>query len=215
MTPNNIMNMAMLKEVNLLAVTDHNSTKQLRVFQELQSSYDFLFIPGVEVNVSEGFDVLCYFRNFNDAVKFDKYLEVHLDGEWGIFDESNQVITDIFDTTYDTFNTPLTSTNIPYKELVREVRYLNGAIVLAHVDRNSKSVLSVFKLEDIEFDAIEIQKHSKEKFLKDNPYINKYKLFFNSDSHSLLSISEKEDYINLEEKTIESFFDFLIGVSHE
>lgn len=215
MTPNNILNMSMLKEVNLLSITDHNSTKQLRVFQELQESYDFLFIPGVEVSVSEGFDVLCYFRNFNDALKFDKFLEVHLNGKWGIFNESNQVITDIFDTTYETIPVPLTDTNIPYSELVKEVRELNGAIVLAHIDRASKSVLNVFDLKNIDFDAIEIQKHNRDKFLQANPYLNNYKLFFNSDSHSLLSISEREDYINLEEKTVESFFDFLIGDSHE
>lgn len=215
MTPNNILNMSMLKEVDLVSITDHNSTKQLRVFQDLQESYDFLFIPGVEVSVLEGFDVLCYFRSFNDAIKFDKFLEVHLNGEWGIFNESNQVITDIFDTTYETISVPLTNTNIPYSELVKEVRGLNGAIVLAHIDRESKSVLNVFDLKNIDFDAIEIQKHNRNKFLHANPYLNNYKLFFNSDSHSLLSISEREDYINLEEKTIESFFDFLIGDSHE
>ena len=201
----------MLKEVDILSVTDHNSTKQLRVFEDLQESYDFLFIPGVEVSVLEDFDVLCYFRTYNDAIKFDKYLEPHLNGEWGIFEESNQVITDIFDTTYEIFPIPLTGTNIPYLELVKKVRGLNGAIVLAHIDRDSKSVLSTYKLEDIDFDAIEIQKYGREKFLKDNPYINKYKILFNSDSHSLLTISEKEDYINLEEKTIESFFNFLVG----
>ena len=211
MTPNNILNMSMLKEVDILSVTDHNSTKQLRVFEELQESYDFIFIPGVEVSVLENFDVLCYFRSFNDAVKFDKFLESHLNGEWGIFSEANQVITDIFDTTYETYPIPLTNTNIPYLSLVKEVRDLNGAIVLAHVDRGSKSVLNVFDLNDIEFDAIEIQKHGKDKYLKDHPELNKYKIFFNSDSHTLLTISEKEYFINLKEKSIDSFFESLIG----
>jgi PHP family Zn ribbon phosphoesterase len=211
MTPNNILNMSMLKEVDLVSITDHNSTKQLKVFEELQESYNFLLIPGVEVTVKENFDVLCYFRTFNDAIKFDKFLELNLDGEWGIFSEKDQVITDIFDTAYETFPIPLTKTKIPYLSLVKEVRSLNGAIVLAHIDRGSKSVLNVFELNDIDFDAIEIQKYGKEKYLKENPDLKKYKMLFNSDSHTLLSISEKEEYIELEEKTIESFFDFLKG----
>lgn len=211
MTPNNILNMSMLKEVDILSVTDHNSTKQLRVFEDLQESYDFLFIPGVEVTVLEGFDVLCYFRTYNDAIKFDDFLEPRLNGEWGIFKESNQVITDIFDTTYETFPTPLTSTNIPYLELVKEVRRLCGAIVLAHIDRGTKSAINTFKLEDMDFDAIEIQKYRRNQFLKDNPSITKYKLLYNSDSHSLLTISEKEDFIELEEKTKDSFINFLVG----
>lgn len=211
MTPNNILNMAMLKEVDLVSITDHNSTKQLRVIEELQESYDFLLIPGVEVTVMENFDVLCYFRTFNDAIKFDKFLEPNLDGEWGIFSEEDQVITDIFDTLYKTFPIPLTKTKIPYLSLVKEVRKLNGAIVLAHIDRGSKSVLDVFELNDIDFDAIEIQKYGKEKYLKENPELKKYKMLFNSDSHTLLSISEKDEYINLKAKTIDAFFDFLIG----
>jgi len=211
MTPNNILNMSMLKEVDILSVTDHNSTKQLRVFEDLQESYDFLFIPGIEVTVLEDFDVLCYFRTFDDAIKFDKYLEPHLDGEWDSFTEENQIITDIFDTTYETFPTPLTSTNVSYSELVNEVRKLKGAIVLAHIDRKSKSVLNSYDLDKIDFDAIEIQKYGRQKFLRNNQYLNQYKILFNSDSHSLMTISEKEHYIDLEEKTVDSFFKFLLG----
>ena len=88
----------MLKGVDLVSITDHNSTKQLRLIEDLQESYDFLLIPGVEVTVKENFDVLCYFRTFNDAIIFDKFLEPNLNGEWGIFSEEDQVITDIFDT---------------------------------------------------------------------------------------------------------------------
>ncbi len=203
--------MAMLKEVDLVSITDHNSTKQLRVIEELQESYDFLLIPGVEVTVKENFDVLCYFRTIYDAIKFDKFLEPNLDGEWGIFSEEDQVITDIFDTAIETYPLPLTKTKIPYLNLVKEVRNLNGAIVLAHIDRGSKSVLNVFELNDIDFDAIEIQKYGKEKYLKKNPELKKYRMLFNSDSHTLLSISEKDEYIDLKEKTINAFFDFLIG----
>ena len=211
MTPNNILNMSMLKEVDILSITDHNSTKQLRVFEDLQESYDFLLIPGVEVSVLENFDVLCYFRSFNDAIKFDNFLESHLNGEWGIFSEENQVITDIFDTTYETYPIPLTNTDIPYLDLVKAIRDLDGAIVLAHIDRDSKSVLNAFNLDTIDFDALEIQKYGRDEFLKKNPELHKYKLLFNSDSHTLLTISEKEDYINLKEKSIDAFFDFLIG----
>ncbi len=203
--------MAMLKGVDLVSITDHNSTKQLRLIEDLQESYDFLLIPGVEVTVKENFDVLCYFRTFNDAIIFDKFLEPNLNGEWGIFSEEDQVITDIFDTVCETFPIPLTKTKIPYLSLVKEVRSLNGAIVLAHIDRGSKSVLNVFELNDIDFDAIEIQKYGKEKYLKENPKLEKYKMLFNSDSHTLMSISEKDEYIDLKEKTVNAFFDFLIG----
>ncbi len=214
MTPNNILNMAMLKKLDFLAVTDHNTTKQLRVLQELVSSYDFVFIPGVEVTVKENFDVLCLFKTFKDAIFFDDFLEKNLDGEWGTFTKDNQVITDIYDLTVETFNTPLTSTKIPFKELVSETRKLDGAIILSHIDRSSHSALNVYKLDEIEFDALEIQKYYRDEYLAKNPGLKKHRILFNSDSHSLMSISEKE-YIELEDKTIEAFFKFIRGESSE
>ena len=39
MTPNNILNMAMLKELDFVSITDHNTTKQLKVIKELENSY--------------------------------------------------------------------------------------------------------------------------------------------------------------------------------
>jgi len=38
MTPNNIFNMANLKGLNIIAVTDHNSMKQLPVLSEIAES---------------------------------------------------------------------------------------------------------------------------------------------------------------------------------
>ena len=69
MTPNNILNMAMLKELDYVSVTDHNTAKQLTVIKEIEEAYDFILIPGIEVTVAENFDALCYFRNYDDAKK--------------------------------------------------------------------------------------------------------------------------------------------------
>ncbi len=215
MTPNNILNMAMLKGLDFLAVTDHNTTKQLKVFKELEDSYDFIFIPGVEVTVKENFDVLCFFKSFNDALVFDKYLESNLNGEWGIFKKEDQVITDIYDIEVETFDTPLTSTKIPYKDLVKEVRKLDGLLVLCHIDRSSNSVINTYNLNDLEFDAIEISQYIKDKYLKNHPELLKYRILFNSDAHTLLSISEKDYFIELKEKNIENFFKYMRGDSNE
>jgi len=209
MTPNNILNMSMLQKLDFISITDHNSTKQLKVISELKESYDFVVIPGVEVTVSENFDVLCYFRSFEDAYKIDQFLESNLGTNWKNFTESDQVITDIYDTPLETYPNPLTSTTIPYVDLVKEVRKYNGAIVLAHIDRGSMSALNSYDLNEIEFDAIEIQPYRKDDYLSQNPELLHHKIFHNSDSHSLLSISDPVFFIELEEKSIDSFFRFI------
>lgn len=211
MTPNNILNMAMLKELDFVAITDHNSAKQLDVVDQIEGAYDFIFIPGIEVTVKEGFDVLCYFRTYDDAYVLDKILEDYLNGSWGPFSEENQMITDIYDTTVKTYPKSLRSTSIPYLELYTKVKELNGAIVLAHVDRMKKSALNVYSLEDIPFDGIEIQQYFKDDYLKKNPELRKHKIFASSDSHTLLSISERVESIELKNKSREAFFEYLLG----
>jgi predicted metal-dependent phosphoesterase TrpH len=211
MTPNNILNMSMLNELDFIAITDHNSTLQLKIIQELQESYDFIVIPGVEVSVLEGFDVLCYFQTFDDALAFNDILTPYLLNEWGNYSKEDQIITDIYDTTLDEYDIPLTKTNMPYEALVKEIRKVNGALVLAHINRPSCTPLNVFKLENMDFDGIEIQPYGKEEYLSKNEYLNKYKIFSNSDSHSLLTINEKVETIELEEKSISSFFAYLRG----
>lgn len=209
MTPNNILNMAMLKELDFVAITDHNSAKQLPTFKEIAEAYDFILIPGIEVTVQEGFDVLCYFRTYDDAYALDKVLEEHLDGSFGPYSEENQVITDVFDMMVNSFPKPLTTTSLPYKTLYEEVKSRNGAIVLAHIDRNKKSALNSYKIDEIPFDGIEIQQYFKNSFLETHHELNNCKVFASSDSHTLLTIQERIEYIELKEKSIDAFFQYL------
>ena len=64
MTPNNILNMAYLKGLNIIAITDHNSTLQLPSIMELAQSYDILVIPGVEVETIEKYLYGKIYKNF-------------------------------------------------------------------------------------------------------------------------------------------------------
>ncbi len=211
MTPNNILNMAMLKELDFIAITDHNSAMQLQVVEELEESYDFVVIPGVEVTVKEEFDVLCYFNNYSKVFKFSNDLEEFLDLDFSV-DLQTQILTDIYDNEVNFFNKPLKKTNLPYTKLVELVRFYDGVIVLAHIDRPSQTPLNCFKLEDLTFDAIEIQPSNKD-FLQEHPQLNSYPILHNSDAHSIVMMSEKEHFVELKEKTIDAFFEYLRGTN--
>lgn len=211
MTPNNILNMAMLKGLDIISITDHNSTLQLKVIEQIAEAYDFLVIPGVEVTVKEGFDVLCYFKTFENANKLNSILETYLTDDFGGWTKDNQVITDIYDMTFDCYPKSLTHTELPYTELYTHVKNLDGIVVLAHIERNKKSALNVYQLSDIQFDGIEIQKYKKQEFIENHQECLNYPILTSSDAHSLLEISEKEETISLEEKSIDAFFNFFKG----
>lgn len=207
MTPNNILNMAMLKNLDFVAITDHNSTKQLRTVEQIENAYDFIFIPGIEVTVKEGFDVLCYFPSYEAAHEFDAVVETHLNqDDWGPFSAADQVLTDVYDVELETFPKSLRSTSLPYDELYHQVHERGGIAILAHVERASKSAMNHHRLEDLSFDGIEIQAYRKTEFLNEHPELREYKILTNSDSHSLLTILEREQSLDLSEKSIDAFF---------
>ena len=74
MTPNNIVNMAFIKGLNVLSVTDHNCAKHCRVIEKLSSQMGLLFIPGMEVQTREEVHVLCYFKTVDDIEAFEAHL---------------------------------------------------------------------------------------------------------------------------------------------
>lgn len=209
MTPNNILNMAMLKNLDFVGITDHNSTKQLPILFELADSYDFIIIPGVEITVLEGFHVLCYFKSLDLAMDFGNAVENHLIDKWDNYSKEDQVLTDIYDQELSFYNKSLQATDISYLDLTKLVKKYNGLIVLAHVDRLGTSALGTYRLDEIKFDAIELQKG----YLSRNKSIDKYKdykVLINSDAHDLINISEKDNFIELKEKSIDAFFDYMV-----
>lgn len=208
MTPNNILNMAMLKGLKIVSVTDHNSMKQLPVLSDLASSYDFLFIPGVEISTAENHHVLVYFKTLEDALKFENVLDHyriplnHQYGMAGITDNEDNIIQ-----TYPNISSePLRMT---YEELLEQLKPFSHLIFLAHVDRPNTNFN--YPIQHYSCDGIELT--SCDQFQKYQDGLSRFKILFNSDAHDLLSISEPtmHNTIELESLTIDAFFRYFLS----
>lgn len=200
MTPNNIFNMASLKGLDIIAVTDHNSTKQLSICYELSQSYDMLFIPGVEITVKEDFDVLCYFKTIKDALVFDKILESYM--EKNKFDKNimgNQEIMNIHDEVVSEYPYLLINPlNLSIKDLLEILKDFEHILVYAHIDRTHRSginYINKYPLDGVEYKDIDNNKKDKI-------------VLKNSDAHQIIDILEKGDNegMKLEDLSIDSFF---------
>ena len=209
-TPNNILNMCMLKGLDIIAITDHNSLKHLYTFEELSNSYNFLFIFGCEVTVKEGFHILTYFETLEKAINFDQYLESNLDKE--NYDSTllgRQIICDIYDEEKDCIlyylNKPL---KVSFKYLIEKVRKLEGIVILAHINKLKTGILDYIEdISNIDFDGIEIN-FDKDNLIKKTPHLSNYKIFENSDAHTLVNINERKNYIEIDDLTFSSFKKF-------
>ena len=209
MSPNNILNMAYLKELNIIAITDHNSCLQLNVFEELKDSYEMLIIPGVEVEVKEKYHVLCLFKTFDIARKFQKMLIIYLDKRMHdekIYGEQN--LFDAFDDIINNYQISLMgSSNISLLDLKRIIKHLDGLMILAHIEKYSNDIFEKMKTiySDI-FDAIEVNASYDISKLDDKLKDLPHTILRNSDAHQITDISEPIHKIELEALTIDCLF---------
>lgn len=207
MTPNNIVNMARLKGLDVIAITDHNAMDNLPAFVALTRNTPLLFIPGMEVQTKEDIHVLCLFETLEDIRDFNTALEPYRQrfphrperfGTQMVLDETDCPIGERPDSL-------LLSLTISFGTLREMTTTHHGLFIPAHIGRASYSVLSQlgFLPPDSGITAIEINGT-----LSHDPYAA-YHILTNSDAHQLGDILEPIQSIEVEERSVKSIFDVL------
>ena len=74
MTPANIVGMALLNGLNIIALTDHNTSKNCPAFFAQARLHGIVPVPGMELTTAEDIHVVCLFRELSDAMKFDMFV---------------------------------------------------------------------------------------------------------------------------------------------
>ncbi len=210
MTPNNIVNMSIIKGLDIIAVTDHNTCGNVRACMEVAGDR-LLIIPGMEIETSEEVHMVCYFPKIENAEAMEKYVKEHMPkikNDENIFGE--QLYMDAEDNiTGKEENLLVTATNLDIFEVVEKTKEFGGVAVPAHIDRSSYSVLSNlgFIPPELVFQTVEIT--AKNRLKMEEEYGKKYNIISNSDAHYLEDISEPEFFINIMSKNAENVIGFL------
>lgn len=211
MTPNNIVNMAWLKGLDIIAVTDHNSVENCEPVLKLAAQRGILAIPGMEAETKEEVHVLCLFPDLNTAKKVQDIIWDHLPniknradifGEQLKMDDQDNVAGEID-------RMLVTAANISVEELFSLVTKSGGVCIPAHIDRASYSLLSNlgFIPEELNIKYMELSKACDiNEFLRNNKSLEKYSFISSSDAHTLENILERDFYMELESNSIESLF---------
>lgn len=213
MTPNNIINMAKLKELDIISVTDHNSIANVFPIYELGKEQDILVIPGIEIETIEGVHVLCYFEKLEEMSRFYNQIKTRLPNEKNIPEViGDQLIFNTDDEIIDTIDYLLIgSLNISLNELVDLVNQFKGIVILAHINKPANSIIANLGFINNELNINGIEIFKKELNLDNNlsAYTEKYITIYNSDAHYLGDISEKGESLELDSKTVKAFFNYL------
>lgn len=214
MTPNNIVNMAILKGLDIISVTDHNSTFNLPSIYKLSIQKGIMLLPGVEVQTREEVHTLCYFKHIENAVKmgdilYDRLPDIKNDeklfGEQLVLDENDNIVRHVD-------KLLLSSADISIKELSDLVSSMDGVCVPAHIDRDAYSIINNlgFIPDDLNISSIEISKNAIAEDVQDKyPDTKKYMVMRNSDAHYLGDISERENFIDLPYMTLTNIMNYI------
>lgn len=216
MTPNNIVNMAQLKGLDIIAITDHNSAQNLESIMKCAENTNILVIPGMEIETREEVHVACYFPNLESALEMQDIVYSSLPNmknKPNIF--GNQLLIDSLDNVTGVLERMLLfATDISIEDINIKVKRLGGVMIPAHVDRSSYSVIANLGMipEEINLKHLEISKACNlEFFLSKYPQLSNYKFIRSSDAHNLGDIFEQESIIDLEEKSTACLINYLLA----
>ncbi|MGN1316571.1 MAG: PHP domain-containing protein [Acutalibacteraceae bacterium] len=214
MTPQNIVNMAKIWGYDVIALTDHNTSKNCPATAKIAEENGITFIPGMELCTAEEVHVVCLFYTLEDALDFSEYVKSTLPpiknkssvfGEQSICDENDNIIGQ-----EDTLL--VTASSISTQKVVETVGKYNGICYPAHIDRSSFSILSNLGMidESFGFKSAEIFDISKEKELKErHPYLNTINILSDSDAHYLENFRPPQMTVEVPENTVKAILDNL------
>ena len=203
MTPNNIVNMAILKGLDVIALTDHNSCKNVNAIMEVAKKQGLMVIPGMEVQTKEEVHILCLFKDLNIAMKFDEIVHNCLPNtvnEEQVF--GRQLIMNSQDKIMGKEKKLLISScSLSIDDVFSLVRAFGGFCIPAHIDRTAYSIISNlgFIPPSLGIKTVEISKKSSpESIIKKFSYLKNYNFIISSDAHYLWDISEREYFIDID-----------------
>ena len=216
MLPSNIVGMAALKGLDVIAVTDHNACGNCPAVMKLAEAYGVTAIPGMELTTEEEVHVVCLFPELDRAMSFGEHVRENMMplandedtfGRQIIVNEDDEIIGK---EPYLLIN----ATMISFDKVYDEVTKYGGIMIPAHIDKSSTSLLSNlgFIPPDSRFTCAEV-KHLGflDKLKSDHAYLNGCKIIHDSDAHYLEDIHEPEYFIEAESKDLRDILTALNG----
>ncbi len=207
MTPGNIAGMAVVNGLQIVALTDHNTTKNCPAFYAQARKNGIIPIAGMELTTSEDVHMICLFPTLEDAMSFGEYVDTRrirvknkptIFGHQHIRDENDEIVGE---EEYLLIN----ATDISIEEAVGICRERGGVCYPAHIDRPSNGMVAVLGTfpEDVAFSAYELNDGaSMTEYASRFPVIETLAHVVSSDAHYLWDMAEAEHTLDLPDDDI-------------
>jgi 3',5'-nucleoside bisphosphate phosphatase len=199
MIPPLIVETALERDIQLIAITDHNATANIASVQKAAVGKDLVVWAGMELQTKEEVHVLCLFDTLEQSQALQEFVSHRLPpienrpdyfGEQFVVDETGDFIR-------RENQLLLTSADITINEAWEQVAKLGGLLIPAHVNRKAFGLIANLGLvpEDIPFRVLEISRHlNPDDAASVFPQIKGYPLIQNGDVHRLEEFLGANEY---------------------
>lgn len=148
MTPWNLVGMARVKGLDVIALSDHNTALNTPEAVAAGEAYGVQVIPGMEITSREEVHILGYFSSVQDALAAGDTVYAHLpqvQNQPALF--GNQIIIGPDDAPSGTLGKLLiNATNLSVAEVCALVRSFGGVPVPAHINRGANGMIGALGL---------------------------------------------------------------------
>jgi len=169
MSPARIVSEAKKKKLDVIGITDHNTTRQCREVARIGRKEGVTVICGAEITTHEEAHCLAFFEKNEELDAFQEYLDAHLPDIKNVPEKfGDQVWVDEEEMIAGEETRLLISAlDVPVEEIGKKVHDLNGLFIPAHIDRPAYSIISQlgFIPPDLEIDALEISDMTKKEMM--------------------------------------------------
>ncbi|HJA11353.1 MAG TPA: PHP domain-containing protein [Candidatus Mediterraneibacter merdipullorum] len=207
MTPANLVGMAAVKGLDVIALTDHNTCRNCPAAMYHGEAYGVTVIPGMELTTEEEIHVICLFPALENALAFDAAVYERLKkipnredifGKQQVMDEKDQVKeTEPF--------LLINAVELSFDDVFPMTASYGGIAYPAHVDKSSSSLLSNlgFVPPGSTFSCAEFHDFANlHRIRREHPYFDNCNVICCSDAHYLWDIHEAEHQIFAETRAI-------------
>lgn len=217
MSPVNIVNSAKALGLDIIAVTDHNSTLHCPLTIELASRVGIFAVYGAEVTTREEVHCVCLVEDEPKRKLLQQFLEdniqrvpnnVDIFGYQVVVNEQEEIVQEIDYLLHGALNKGI-------NEVEAFVHSIDGIFIPAHADRPKYSITSQlgFVPPDLNYDAIELSRHTtEEKFLASNPFVRKKRFLRSSDAHMIDQIGTISTMLTMSNLTFKDLKESILAL---
>lgn len=215
MIPPLIVQEALERHIDIIAITDHNASANVRAVQKAADGTGLTVLPGMEVQSHEDIHLLCLFASLADLETWQHQVDLSLPEELNPADHLGEqfVVDEQGEFVRSEPRLLLTATEFSIEEIIEHVNHLSGIVIPAHVDRTAYGLFPTlgFLADWWHFPALEISRHIKPEILHEKfPTSKNHPLIQSGDVHRLDEFLGTTSF-DLEAPTLQEIRKALLG----